>query len=121
MTTITANLKIAETISLTEILKDNRIIDSAIEYIKLQAREINPVGTFDNAGRFYLDETFACCAVRQPSRSYPYSLMHHGRTLTHVAFKNDIYEYEDLIKRCVFIMRKYSFTTKADILNAIKA
>ena len=119
--TTTFKLKLAEIISLNEILKNTIIIDSAIEYIKLQNRQIHPAGTFDNAKRFYLDDTFSCCNVYAPSRAHPFGQMIHGRTLTHVVHKNDIVEYEDLAKRCVFIMRKYSLVTKDDILNAVKS
>lgn len=48
-------------------------------YEMLQARKLHPSGTFDNAGRFYLDDS-DLVDVRSPSRSYPYSQMVAGRT-----------------------------------------
>ena len=60
------------------------VIAAAREYVALKTREINPVGKFDKAGRWY--PTVPCtCAVRAPSRAYPYSLMLHMRTAEHVA------------------------------------
>lgn len=71
------------------------------EYIALRDRKTNPEGTFDNAGRFYLAEKCNCCiGIRNPSRSFPYSEMKHGRTLVHVATKNnvDVKECRKLLK-----------------------
>ncbi len=51
----------------------------------LKHRKVNPDGTFDKAGRFYLQTLCPHCAdIRSPSRAYPYSAMVHGRTLKHV-------------------------------------
>lgn len=51
----------------------------------LKNRRINPDGTFDKAGRFYLQTSCPHCAgIRSPSRAFPYSSMVHGRTLKHV-------------------------------------
>lgn len=63
---------------------DTRLI-AANEYVNLKTRRTNPDGSFDNAGRFYLACQLSCCAVRSPSRAYPYSQMLHGRTAEHVA------------------------------------
>ena len=52
-------------------------------YDLLKNRIINPRGTFDRAGRFYL-ENGDLINVRQPSRYYPYSQMMAGRTLKYV-------------------------------------
>ena len=52
-------------------------------YYLLKTRQINPSGYFDRAGRFWLDHT-DIISVREPSRSWPYSQMHHGRTLKYV-------------------------------------
>lgn len=49
-------------------------------------RALNPEGTFDRGGRFYLSETCPCCSsVREPSRAYPFSHMTHGRSAIHCA------------------------------------
>ena len=59
-------------------------LDAAREYVTLQSRQTHPVGTFDNAGRWF--PSVACrCAVLHPSRAYPYSLLVHMRTAQHVA------------------------------------
>ena len=74
-----------------EIVEEENKIEKAIEEFKaLQSREINPTGTFDNAGRWYPadSEKAECCeGLRSPSRAYPYSLMVHCRTLKHVCEK----------------------------------
>jgi len=59
-------------------------LDAAREYVALQSRSTHPVGRFDAGGRWF--PTVPCrCAVRAPSRSYPYSLLVHMRTAQHVA------------------------------------
>lgn len=55
----------------------------SVVYNELKNREINPSGTFDKGGRFYLDES-DLISVRAPSRSYPYSQMTAGRTRKYV-------------------------------------
>lgn len=52
-------------------------------YEMLQAREVHPSGTFDSAGRFYLDNA-TLVNVRTPSRAYPYSQMVAGRSKKYV-------------------------------------
>lgn len=62
--------------------------DAAIEYRARQERRHHPVGKFDNAKRWYPDESEyrSCCGpVRSPSRAWPMSYMVHCRTLKHVA------------------------------------
>jgi hypothetical protein len=66
------------------------IRQAAQRFYDLKTRAIHPKGSFDKAGRFYLDTTYSCCAVRSPSRSYPYSQMVHGRTAEHVAHETGI-------------------------------
>jgi hypothetical protein len=59
---------------------------AAQKYIDLQDRRVHPGGKFDHAQRWKPDRELACCAlIRSPSRAYPYSLMTHCRSLTHVA------------------------------------
>ena len=51
-------------------------------------RLLNPSGRFDRAGRWYPsdDECCACCApIRVPSGKWPYSMLHHCRSVNHVA------------------------------------
>lgn len=52
-------------------------------YELLKNRSINPSGTFDKAGRFWL-QNGDLINVREPSRSWPYSQMQAGRTLKYV-------------------------------------
>lgn len=56
-------------------------------YEKRQARLAHPSGRADKQGRWWPSDTEQqiCCSVRSPSRSYPWSLMLHCRTLRHVA------------------------------------
>ncbi len=60
------------------------VLAAAREYHLLKTRAINPVGAFDKGGRWYPSKPCSC-AVRAPSRAYPYSLMLHMRTAEHVA------------------------------------
>ena len=60
------------------------VIAAAREYVALKTRAINPVGAFDKAGRWYPSKPCSC-AVRAPSRAYPYSYLVHSRTAEHVA------------------------------------
>jgi hypothetical protein len=62
--------------------------DAVSAYIARQAREEHPAGKFDGGGRWWpaAEEERACCArVRTPSRTWPYSLLVHCRTIGHVA------------------------------------
>lgn len=52
-------------------------------YRELKGRVIHPAGTFDKAGRFYLEHS-DLVSVRSPSRAYPYSEMLAGRTRKYV-------------------------------------
>jgi hypothetical protein len=65
---------------ITEVEKKEMITNV---YSELKNRVINPSGTFDKAGRFYL-ENDDLVSVRSPSRSYPYSQMTAGRTRKYV-------------------------------------
>ena len=59
-----------------------------IVYIARRDRRIHPVGTFDNAGRWYPSDAEDCGVSnshRSPSRSYPYSYMTACRSRRHVA------------------------------------
>lgn len=70
------------------------------EFKSLQSREINPVGEFDKAGRWYPSDTeqAECCkGLRSPSRAYPYSLMVHCRTLKHICTKHGL-DYREVKK-----------------------
>jgi len=53
-------------------------------YAELQSRSINPSGKFDNAGRWYAENS-DLISVRSPSRAWPYSQMLACRTKKYVA------------------------------------
>lgn len=62
-------------------------------YRMLQERELHPHGTFDNAGRFYLTDSYLV-DVRAPSRSHPYSHMVAGRTAKFVKAIAECYKVQ---------------------------
>lgn len=62
-------------------------------YLARQNRTAHPEGKCDQAGRWYPAdaESRACChSIRCPSRTWPWSLMQHGRTAEHVAALLDV-------------------------------
>lgn len=59
--------------------KADQKIDIKSVFTALKNREQHPRGTFDKAGRFYLEDG-DIAYVRSPSRVYPFSEMLHGRT-----------------------------------------
>ena len=72
----------------------DNITEAVICYLQRQARYDHPDGHGDNGGRWYPSdsERQACCnSIREPSRSFPWSLMTHCRTLKHICnlFKVD--------------------------------
>ena len=83
-----------------------KVLKATIEYIKLGNRTIHPSGVFDAKRRWYPDivERSSCCTgVREPSASYPFSLMTHCRTAIHVATKyqvgkNDILSHTKILE-----------------------
>ncbi len=69
---------------------------AATRYIDLQSRTIHPRGVSDNAGRWMPSQELECCkGIRSPTRSWPWSLMLHCRTMVHVA-KDSGYELATL-------------------------
>lgn len=72
-------------------------------YALLKNRTINPSGSFDKAGRFYLEHS-ELVNVREPSRSFPYSQINAGRTLKYVqkvAEKFNCANNEEVLKKMV--------------------
>lgn len=70
-----------------------RVSAAARQYIARQAREEHPEGHFDTGGRWFPDQDercFYCDLIRQPSRSWPYSLLIHARTMAHIAARDDL-------------------------------
>lgn len=69
-------------------MKTVKEYDAALEYIDRKNRDVHPSGDFDNAGRWEPngEEWCECCSyIRSPSRSYPFSLIVHCRTVGHIA------------------------------------
>ncbi len=64
-------------------------LELAIEcYARRQNRAEHPDGKFDKGGRWYPSEAevqVCCSRIRTPSRTWPYSLMRHCRSVEHVA------------------------------------
>ena len=74
---------------------DERCVERAAEkYLRRKARIEHPSGKWD--GKRWEpseDERRACCdCIRAPSRAYPWSLMLHCRTVTHIARLCDVDE-----------------------------
>lgn len=70
---------------------NDAVLSAADDAISLQRRLSHPAGKFDDVGRFFLAQRFACCAtVRSPSSDYPHTEMVHGRSLRHVAHLHDV-------------------------------
>jgi hypothetical protein len=62
---------------------------AAQRYLDLQDRRTHPTGDTDTGGRWHPAQPLPCCgAIRTPSRAWPWSLMLHCRTLTHVAHES---------------------------------
>jgi hypothetical protein len=86
---------------------DQYLFKAARELQALKMRELNPDGKFDGAGRFYLQKHPCCDRIRAPSRAYPYSQMHHGRTARHVAMKHRMPEREKDVRKLARLLEKY--------------
>ena len=73
------------------------------EYKDRRNRTTHPNGKIDSGGRWYLSENekCSCCQrIREPSKGYPWSLLKHCRTITHIAslFNVNDRELRKLIK-----------------------
>ncbi|WP_457743266.1 hypothetical protein [Sulfurimonas sp.] len=66
-------------------MDSSKIKNAVNTYLGRKKRDEHPNGTFDNAGRWYPDESenLDTDYYRSPSRSYPYSYMLACRTLRH--------------------------------------
>lgn len=63
------------------------------QYRNRQERLEHPEGKFDKSQRWYpseSEEQQCCKSIRNPSRSYPFSLMKHCRSVEHVAMLNGV-------------------------------
>lgn len=90
-------------------------------YRALQYRTLNPSGSFDNAGRFYIDEGCKCCdGLARPTRTHPYGQMIHGRSLVHVAHKLKVEDYIKIVRRAKSIYEKLGDDACVDYLASGK-
>ena len=67
-----------------------KLKNAALETLRRRDRLSHPEGRVGNGGRWYPsdNERCDCCdAIRSPSRTWPWSLMQHCRTASHVANK----------------------------------
>ena len=68
-------------------------VKAATEYLARKSRRSHPAGACDSGGRWYPAESerrWCCSMIRDPSRSWPWSLMVHCRTAEHVAELFDV-------------------------------
>lgn len=96
---------------------------AAVHYLDLEDGKERPEGTFDNANRFYVKTTFACCeGLREPSRAYPWSQMAHAKTAIHVAHKFGIADQAKQIRTYAKWMRKYPpLRESLDVARSLKS
>ena len=98
------------------------VVRAAVQYLRLQDREENPSGTFDDGGRWYPDagEAQQCCqGIRQPSRSYPYSLMTHCRSVEHVALREGV--DRTAMQRVARKLKRYVMPTLSNMAYRVSA
>ena len=78
------------------------IFSAAAMYLALRDRTAHPRGSFDQAGRFFLDVRHECCeGLRPPSRNHPYPQMTHGRSLRHVCHGHGAAAYIPIVRKIV--------------------
>jgi len=99
---------------------NSTVIKAVEEYLNRKSRKAHPNGNFDNARRWYPDDKEACeeCGtVRQPSRSYPFSIMTHCRSIVHIAKK---YQVDASILRKISgqVLRSAKVGVKLSVLDA---
>lgn len=83
-----------------------KIDEAATCFYRRKRRLEHPKGSFDNAQRWYPDdsECFNTTAIRSPSRQYPYSYLVACRTAKHCAHLSGVDEYTKLV-----VMRERQF------------
>lgn len=74
-------------------------------YVMLKDRQLHPRGEFDNAGRFWLEDS-ELVDVRQPSTKYPYSQMLAGRTSKFVKAMAEKYKPQNLDELIALFAKK---------------
>jgi hypothetical protein len=76
--------------------------EAAVEYLLRKWKRAHPKGHTEKGMKWYPvdEENQDCCkSIRQPSRAYPWSLMTHCRSLTHVANLYGVDETE--VRNCL--------------------
>jgi len=69
------------------------VIKATKEYLSRKNRISHPEGSFDKARRWHpsdMERCEACSTVREPSRAYPFSIMTHCRSISHIAAKYQV-------------------------------
>lgn len=99
---------IPSAVTLPILKNDQKALKNALKeltsnvYDKLDSRQIAPLGTWDNGGRFYIDDLYSdLINVRNPSRSWPLSqwkAAHTRKFVSAVALKFQAFDEESLLK-----------------------
>lgn len=87
--------------------REDRIREAATEFQARRTRQANPNGSFDRHGRWYPKDSEKCpiCSeIRNPSKRWPYTLLLHCRTATHVAARAGLQPLE--VKRAARAMAR---------------
>lgn len=106
--------KIDEVLTLDGLYK-GKLIKAVDDYVKLKNRIINPVGSFDSAGRWRPANSLLCCSkIRPPSRKFPYTLNKHCRSAEHVAAMYSV-DKKDLIKAYNIVNKLFEITSDSNI------
>jgi hypothetical protein len=87
--------------------ESERLAAAAEEFFARQDRRSHPEGWTDRAGRWYpsdAENAPLCASVRKPSFAYPWSIMLHCRTTTHLAELFDV--DSDALKKLVTKIRR---------------
>ena len=107
-------VKIAEVNPIPTTESEELALDKALKcYLARKNRSENPSGHFDSGGRWYPDlqeKCIFCNGIRPPSRSFPYSLLTHCRSMTHIAQLFDVSE---------FVLRKSVNAYKKSLKNLV--
>jgi hypothetical protein len=90
---------------------NKHVFMAAFEYYQRKKYENKPEGTYDRQGRWYPSEHehYACCdKIRSPSYNWPYPLLHHCNTSTHIItkYKVDRQQFNACLKECKEVFEK---------------
>lgn len=97
----------------------SKLLQCAQAYIRRKGGREPPKGKFDNAKRFYLAETFRCCAsIRAPSKAFPYSQNKHARSLVHVAHEYGLEGCVRELKKIVKALEREDMETALEIITS---